>query len=103
MVFLLKRDEHTLERAHVQTLLSLLLIFLSSLDERLTVSLSFSRPPLPSAFVGFPLIWKDAELPKGWLVDEEAYVADPSSNVPDDWDEEEDGEWEPVMVRITFY
>lgn len=26
------------------------------------------------------------------------FIPNPSSSVPDDWDEEEDGEWEPVMV-----
>lgn len=37
-------------------------------------------------------------MPEGWLEDTERFIPDPSSK-PQDWDDEEDGEWEPVMVR----
>ena len=26
------------------------------------------------------------------------FIPNPSSSMPDDWDEEEDGDWEPVLV-----
>ena len=40
-------------------------------------------------------------MPEGWLEDADKFVPDPASTMPDDWDEEEDGEWEPVMVSET--
>lgn len=39
-------------------------------------------------------------MPEGWLEDEEAVIPDPSAARPDDWDDEEDGEWEPTMVSL---
>lgn len=38
-------------------------------------------------------------MPEGWLEDANEHIVDPKSMKPQDWDEEEDGEWEPVMVR----
>jgi len=39
-------------------------------------------------------------MPAGWLEDEPLLVPDPSAEAPDDWDDEEDGEWEaPVWMR----
>ncbi len=37
-------------------------------------------------------------MPEGWLEDAEEIIPDPSATKPDDWDDEADGEWEPVMV-----
>ena len=42
---------------------------------------------------------QEAEMPEGWLEDAERFIPDPSSSRPEDWDDEEDGQWEPVMVR----
>lgn len=36
--------------------------------------------------------------PEDWLDDEPEYVPDPNGVKPDDWDEEEDGEWEAPQV-----
>ena len=36
--------------------------------------------------------------PDDWLDDEPEYVPDPNGVKPDDWDEEEDGEWEAPQV-----
>ena len=36
--------------------------------------------------------------PEDWLDDEPEYVPDPNGIKPDDWDEEEDGEWEAPQV-----
>lgn len=38
-------------------------------------------------------------MPEGWLVDEAASVPDESVQEPEDWDEEEDGEWIAPMVE----
>ena len=39
----------------------------------------------------------------GWLEDEPLLVPDPAAEAPDDWDDEEDGEWEaPVWMRRPF-
>ncbi len=35
---------------------------------------------------------------QGWLDDEPEMVADPSVEMPEDWDEEEDGSWEAPLV-----
>lgn len=39
-------------------------------------------------------------MPEGWLEDVDEYVADPTATKPKDWDDEEDGEWEPPMVSL---
>ncbi|CAM9582776.1 unnamed protein product [Ectocarpus sp. 4 AP-2014] len=44
------------------------------------------------------IVDEDAEMPEGWLEEEEEIVPDPSSTRPDDWDDEEDGDWEPTMI-----
>lgn len=36
--------------------------------------------------------------PAGWLDNEPDEVADPEASKPEDWDEEEDGEWEAPLV-----
>ena len=65
-----------------------------------------SPPPRAHASHGLPLV-QSAEKPSEWLDDEEMFIQNPSSSMPDDWDEEEDGDWEPVMVsskeqRVAF-
>ena len=37
--------------------------------------------------------------PDGWLDDEPDMVPDPDASEPDDWDEEDDGEWEAPLVK----
>lgn len=42
--------------------------------------------------------------PEDWLDDEPEYVPDPNGVKPDDWDEEEDGEWEaPQVGELIWY
>ncbi|CAM9786116.1 unnamed protein product, partial [Choristocarpus tenellus] len=41
---------------------------------------------------------EDAIMPEGWLVEEPLRIPDPEGVKPEDWDDEEDGEWEPVLV-----
>ena len=36
---------------------------------------------------------------QGWLDDEPELVPDPEARMPEDWDEEEDGEWEAPMIE----
>lgn len=36
--------------------------------------------------------------PDDWLDDEPEFVPDPNGVKPDDWDEEEDGEWEAPQI-----
>lgn len=36
--------------------------------------------------------------PEGWLDNEPDYAPDPEAEMPSDWDEEEDGQWEAPMV-----
>ena len=43
----------------------------------------------------------DCQKPEDWLDDEPEYVHDPNSVKPDDWDEEEDGEWEAPQIGET--
>lgn len=40
-----------------------------------------------------------AEIPEGWLVDEPKEIPDPDAVKPEEWDDEEDGDWIPPMVR----
>lgn len=40
----------------------------------------------------------EAQKPTGWLEDEPLNIPDPSAAKPADWDDEEDGEYVPVMV-----
>ncbi len=40
----------------------------------------------------------DAVKPKGWLDAEPAWINDPKAAKPDDWDDEEDGDWEPSQI-----
>ena len=40
----------------------------------------------------------DFQKPDDWLDDEPEYVPDPNGVKPDDWDEEEDGEWEAPQI-----
>ena len=48
-----------------------------------------------------PSIYFLIQKPDDWLDDEPEYVADPNSVKPDDWDEEEDGEWEAPQIGET--
>ena len=48
-----------------------------------------------------PSIFFLIQKPDDWLDDEPEYVADPNSVKPDDWDEEEDGEWEAPQIGET--
>lgn len=44
--------------------------------------------------------------PDDWLDDEPEFVPDPNGVKPDDWDEEEDGEWEAPQIGesdITYW
>lgn len=41
----------------------------------------------------FPL-----QKPEGWLDEEPEYVPDPNGVKPDDWDDDEDGEWEAPQI-----
>lgn len=61
-------------------------------------------PPFPhsalAACVVNVLVYRQtAEMPEDWQEDAEEFIPDPSSFRPEDWDDEEDGEWEPIMVR----
>lgn len=38
-------------------------------------------------------------MPEGWLVDEPKEIPDPDAIKPEEWDDEEDGDWIPPMVR----
>ena len=38
------------------------------------------------------------EAPPGWLPDQPIFVADPNAAPPDEWDEEDDGVWEPPLI-----
>ena len=38
-------------------------------------------------------------MPAGWEVDEPDTVPDPTAEMPDDWDEDDDGEWEAAIVK----
>ena len=40
----------------------------------------------------------DFQKPDDWLDDEPEFVPDPNGVKPDDWDEEEDGEWEAPQI-----
>ena len=42
-------------------------------------------------------------MPADWLVDEPSEVPDSAAEVPDDWDEDEDGEWEAPTVANPKY
>jgi calnexin len=36
--------------------------------------------------------------PEGWLDDEHDMVADPEATQPEDWDQEQDGDWEAPQI-----
>jgi hypothetical protein len=40
---------------------------------------------------------------QGWLDNEPEVVPDTDVAQPEDWDEEEDGEWEAPMVPVFYY
>ena len=42
-------------------------------------------------------------LRQGWLDDAPAYVDDPSADKPEDWDDEEDGEWTAPQIDNPDY
>ncbi|GIL85126.1 hypothetical protein Vretimale_9965 [Volvox reticuliferus] len=50
--------------------------------------------------------WDDREMiedekavkPRGWLDNEPALISDPAAKRPEEWDEEEDGVWEPKQI-----
>jgi len=41
----------------------------------------------------------NAVKPVGWLEDEPEFIPDASATIPDDWDLEEDGDFEPPLIR----
>lgn len=41
--------------------------------------------------------------PEGWLDDEPEYIPDPNGVKPDDWDDDEDGEWEAPQIGKHVY
>ena len=43
-------------------------------------------------------IFLQLQKPDDWLDDEPEFVPDPNGVKPDDWDEEEDGEWEAPQI-----
>lgn len=47
----------------------------------------------------FELVDEEAEMPIGWLQDQEEYIPDPEAAKPADWDEEEDGEFERPLIQ----
>jgi calnexin len=37
-------------------------------------------------------------MPDDWLVDEPSMIPDPDAEKPEEWDDEEDGDWVPDLV-----
>ncbi len=37
-------------------------------------------------------------MPEDWLADEPSMIPDPDAEKPEEWDDEEDGDWVPDMV-----
>lgn len=57
---------------------------------------------ISQVYKAFPLFY--CQKPEGWLDDEPTYIPDPNGVKPDDWDNEEDGEWEaPQIGRLLFF
>ena len=37
----------------------------------------------------------------GWLEDEKYLVPDPTASKPEEWDDEDDGEWEAPQIQVS--
>jgi len=43
------------------------------------------------------IVDETAEMPEGWLPDESLEIPDPEVQKPEEWDDEEDGDWRPMI------